>query len=147
MQAIAALTGCVTDCNIEEVPDIVLDPDQRDIQFPPITPNQNITLATLGGCRPVPRDGDPILELGTSNVADYTADTTVWERDYLTSSNLTISQMTMLVRMALEPATASTNGHLWAFYRTYDYDSCGALIRISGEDKVDYAQTGPCGSS
>lgn len=148
MEGIAPLTGCVTDCNIEDVPDITLDPDQRDIQFPPITPNQNVTIATLGGCRPSPRaDGDPINTLGTSDVSAYTAATDTWERATLTASTLTTTSVTLLVRMAFEPSDGVSNGHLWAFYRTYDYDSCGALIRISAETRVEYSQTGPCGTS
>lgn len=148
MEAIEPLSGCVTDCNIEAVPEIVLDPDQRDIQFPPITPNQNVTLSTLGGCRPTPRpDGDPIVTIGTTTVSEYAAATDTWERDTLTDANLTTTQVVVLMRTAFEPSDGVSNGYMWGFYRTYDYDSCGALIRISAEDKVEQAQTGPCSSS
>ena len=132
---------CTLDCNIEAVPDIILDPDQRDVQFPPITPNQNITLSVVGLCQPSPGSS---TTYGSNSATVNTADTSTWTRATENDASLIRTIIKQLTRVSMLEATETDPGYIYAFYRDYNYDSCGRLHSITGETRIEVSQTGPC---
>lgn len=129
---------CPVNCNLLAVPVLVLDPDQRDINFPPITPNQDIRVGRAGGCIPV-NVVSPTVVGSTLVASSFAADTSEWERANRPTAPIA-AQNIQMTRMAFD----NTAGVIYSYFRTTDYDSCGSPIRIGPETRVEFAQTGGC---
>lgn len=133
--AVQPLSGyCDPPCDVLDVPDLALDPDQRDIQLPPILPPRSVS-TVAGFCQTQPGG---VTSVGSNSTTDMDEDSSIWER----ANNATApvrSEVTELVRMAYDGGD-----EIAAFFRTKQYDSCGGLIRILGEDKRTLADVGGC---
>lgn len=128
-------------CSISNVPTVDINPDQRDLSFPVITPKlDGVFFNNNKGCKPATID---TVETGTDLGSDNTTNTNVlsdsgWTRPNSTDVG-TAQRVTSQTRMAF-----STSDGIVAFFRTYSYDSCGQLLSISPETKKTVALAGPC---
>jgi len=133
---------CVTTCNILKLPSISLDPDQRDTLFPPSTPNQDVNPGS-GACIPAIEPTPPpggLVTIGSTDVStQITALSDTWTRTVNPDASIKLST-TVLTRFAFD----AVSGNLYGYFRTYDYDTCNSLIKISAETRVTLISTAPC---
>ena len=127
-------------CDLNDVPALDINPDQRDTLFPVVTPKIDGIRINNTKCTP---DSEADVELGTDIGSDSVTDTNVladsgWDRPG--SAGVGVAQRVITqTRMA-----SSTADGIVAFFRTYSYDSCGQLLSISAETKKTVALLGPC---
>lgn len=134
---------CAVPCELNALPDIPLDPDQRDVQFPPILPPRDISRLLRTRCVPGAPPGGMPLSVGPTDLGDAVSNldpmSDNWER--LNDPDADVySQEVLMTRIAFD----ETAEKIVVFFRTKEYDSCGNLIRISEETAQDFTDTGPC---
>lgn len=127
-------------CAIDPVPTIKLTPDQRDSLFPAVSiKTDRVAIAAAAGCAAKTTGSTSTNpDIGSDSVTSTDALTDSWTKDG--AAGLQVVQRTVIqTRTAFSP----TSG-LFAFFRTYCYDSCGQLISISAETKKTISAVGNC---
>lgn len=129
----------VLPCSLEVPPVIPINPDQRDTLFPAVTPKLTTLRYQSRGCVPFAAgEGIENAEIGSdSNSTDPLVDDG-WSKPGADSQQV-VQSVTIMTRMGFD----TTNG-LYAFYRTYKYNSCGELISISPETAKQVEEVAPC---